>query len=493
MLHRLILSFVLATPLLAQDGGQLYTLYCSACHAPDGKGAGNGTFPPLALSPFLADEPDRAIKIVLHGLHGPVNVLGKTYDLEMPPQGAAIVDDQIAAILTHVRSSWGNKAGPITTEQVKAIRTATADRAEHWTAAELLKLHPITEALPLTGLLSYAYNGTWKDIPDFTQLTPVATEEEPTGLISLPKIKKGKKAKTSPNGYLAMVWEGTLSVPANGEYDFLLGADDGGSLILDGKNLARITGIGPLKGRTQETTSALNAGPHKLRVEYYDIAGQKEIQVAWRKKGSPEWSYLTEASNPKAWPPIILAPENRAIIYRNFIDKTTPRSIGVGFPGGVNLAYSADHLAPELIWTGDFIDAGHHWTNRGQGNEPPAGKSVVNLTTKPVLPAEARFQGYKLDPAGNPTFATQLGGLQLLDSYTASAPATLIRVLKINGTDTGRTLTLVDGPPVKAVALDTYDIGENLTITTKSAMISGGKLVLPLVPGSSTEIRYAWK
>jgi mono/diheme cytochrome c family protein len=45
MSYRYLLAFcALTTPLLAQDGGQLYTLYCSACHGADGKGAANGTF-----------------------------------------------------------------------------------------------------------------------------------------------------------------------------------------------------------------------------------------------------------------------------------------------------------------------------------------------------------------------------------------------------------------------------------------------------------------
>ncbi|OYV02889.1 MAG: hypothetical protein CFE26_21675, partial [Verrucomicrobiales bacterium VVV1] len=107
---RFSLSLLACLPLVAraQDGAQLYTLYCAACHAADGKGATGGTFPPLAASPYVAGDPDRAVKIVLKGLSGPVDVLGKTYNLEMPPQGAVLPDDQVAAILTYVRSSWGN-------------------------------------------------------------------------------------------------------------------------------------------------------------------------------------------------------------------------------------------------------------------------------------------------------------------------------------------------------------------------------------------------
>lgn len=503
MSYRHILALcALTLPLSAQDGGQLYTLYCSACHGADGKGAANGTFPPLAMSPYIAGEPDRAIKIILHGLAGPINVLGKTYNLEMPPQGAAMPDDQIAAVLTHVRSSWGNKESPVSADTVKKIRAATASRTEHWTAPELLKLHPIKEALPLTDLLSFTYSGNWKNAPDFSKFKPVATEEEPSGKISLPKIK-GKKAKAKAKAgakedageSLGMVWEGTLTLPSDGDYDFMLAADDGGRILLDGKLLTEITGAGPLKGREKETTVNVSAGPHKFRAEYYDVAGEKGIQVAWRKKGKTDWNFLSEdAKAAKAWPPIILTPKDRPIIYRNFIEKTTPRAMGVGFPGGVNLAYSIDNLAPELVWTGAFIDAGHHWTDRGIGNEPPAGQKVVKLTSTPALHKSAQFKGYKLDPAGNPSILVQYGELSLLDAYSASSPATLIRQLQVSGkTADASNLILVDGVAVKSSGPDSFAVGEHLTITAKSAKIIGNQLVLPLVPGSNTEIRYSWK
>ncbi|MEY3894995.1 MAG: hypothetical protein RLZZ214_514, partial [Verrucomicrobiota bacterium] len=471
----------------AQDGGQLFTLYCSACHGADGKGAGNGAFPPLAASPYVQATPELPIKIVLHGFHGPIDVLGKTYNLEMPPQGAAIVDDQIAAILTYVRSSWGNQASAVTPELVKKIRSETTSRTGHWTASELLKIHPIKQNLPLTDLLSHTYSGEWKDLPDFSKLTPTATEEEPTGKIALPKIKKGNKAKAAASGKLGIVWEGNLNVPATGDYAFRLEADDGGRILIDGQEVAKVTGVGPAEKRGTESGIQLAAGTHKFRTEYYDVLGVQEIHIAWRKKGDKNWVYLTDETSGKSWPPILLAPKSgRPVIYRNFISGTTPRAIGIGFPGGVNLAYSADNLAPELMWTGDFIDAGHHWTDRGIGNEPPAGQKVVNPTSKPALPAGALFRGYKLDPAGFPTFSVKFDELILLDSYTTSQPATLIRQLKVSGkSNTPALLTLADGPVVQATAPDTFDLGGKLTIIAKSARLDGGKLVLPLVPGTA--------
>ncbi len=154
MISRLLLSLSLASPVLAQDGQQLYTLYCSACHGTDGKGATGGTFPPLSESPWVSGDADRAVKVVLYGLQGRVDVLGKTYNLEMPPQGAVLPDDQVAAILTYVRSAWGNQSSAVTADFVKAVRAANADRKTAWTAEEILKLHPLPlEKTVLTNLL----------------------------------------------------------------------------------------------------------------------------------------------------------------------------------------------------------------------------------------------------------------------------------------------------------------------------------------------------
>ena len=58
----------------------------------------------------------------------------------MPPQAAALTDEQIASVLTYVRNSWGNKASAVTPDQVKAIRDAERGRTAMWSEADLLKI-----------------------------------------------------------------------------------------------------------------------------------------------------------------------------------------------------------------------------------------------------------------------------------------------------------------------------------------------------------------
>ena len=105
-----------------EKGKQVYMGLCFACHQPDGKGL-PGIFPPLAGSDFLKADKERAIRIVLKGLSGPVTINGQTFNNLMPPQDFA--DSQLADALTYVMNSWGNAFGSVTTDEVKQIRSQT--------------------------------------------------------------------------------------------------------------------------------------------------------------------------------------------------------------------------------------------------------------------------------------------------------------------------------------------------------------------------------
>jgi mono/diheme cytochrome c family protein len=118
------------------DGKQVYSTTCAACHQPAGEGTG-GVFPPLAGSEWVNGDDAKIVRILLHGVTGPIEVAGETYNGMMPPWGGTLKDADIAAVLTYVRSAWGNKAAPITAAKVASIRSATSARTTPWTAAEL--------------------------------------------------------------------------------------------------------------------------------------------------------------------------------------------------------------------------------------------------------------------------------------------------------------------------------------------------------------------
>lgn len=119
----------------AQRGKRVYTTNCMLCHQANGQGQPN-VYPPLAGSDWLASE-ERIIRVVLHGLSGPVTVSGKEYNNAMTPFGGALNDQQIADVLSYIRSDWGNTGPEVSAEKVAEVRAATADRKTPWTAAEL--------------------------------------------------------------------------------------------------------------------------------------------------------------------------------------------------------------------------------------------------------------------------------------------------------------------------------------------------------------------
>ena len=118
-------------------GKVVYEQVCALCHGSDGNGK-PGQAPPFAGSDWvIGDKTGRLIRIPLQGLSGPIVVKGQEWGLAMPAMGAALSDDDLAAVLTYMRNSWGNKASEITPEQVKEVRDATVSRLQPWTSAEL--------------------------------------------------------------------------------------------------------------------------------------------------------------------------------------------------------------------------------------------------------------------------------------------------------------------------------------------------------------------
>ncbi|MCC6884430.1 MAG: ThuA domain-containing protein [Verrucomicrobiales bacterium] len=118
--------------------------HCMTCHRGDGNGL-PPAFPSIVGSPWVTQNSERLIKMVLYGLMGPLEVNGKKFEGQVPmtPFGGMLKDEEIAAVLTFVRNHFDNKADPIQTEQVKAVRKATAGRLIFYTVEELLKEHPL--------------------------------------------------------------------------------------------------------------------------------------------------------------------------------------------------------------------------------------------------------------------------------------------------------------------------------------------------------------
>lgn len=121
----------------AVDGKQIYGAKCVACHQASGMGVA-GVFPPLSGAEWVLGDEKVLISILLHGLQGEIVVKGQTYKGVMPAFGT-LADDEIAAVLTYVRSDWGNQASAIGAAAVKAQREVTKDQGGPYNGGAALK------------------------------------------------------------------------------------------------------------------------------------------------------------------------------------------------------------------------------------------------------------------------------------------------------------------------------------------------------------------
>jgi mono/diheme cytochrome c family protein/glucose/arabinose dehydrogenase len=121
--------------------------FCVTCHQPDGEGLSASGFPPIAGTPWVEGSEERLIKLVLKGLQGPIEVLDKTYGGQVPmtPFEGLLDDEEVAAVLTYVRNSFGNKAPAVTPAKVASVRERVKDKSGFYSSGELLRAHPIEE------------------------------------------------------------------------------------------------------------------------------------------------------------------------------------------------------------------------------------------------------------------------------------------------------------------------------------------------------------
>lgn len=103
------------------DGATIYANNCASCHQNNGQGV-QGVFPPMADDPVVtAEDPTDHIRIVLYGLQGKT-IEGTEYQGIMQPFGELLSDEEVAAVINHERTSWGNDALTVTAEEVAKVR-----------------------------------------------------------------------------------------------------------------------------------------------------------------------------------------------------------------------------------------------------------------------------------------------------------------------------------------------------------------------------------
>jgi mono/diheme cytochrome c family protein len=120
---------------------------CASCHQANGQGV-PGAFPPLAGSPWVTNDPETPIRVILLGLSGPITVKGATYQGAMPAFKDTLSDADIALAATHARTRFGNTASPITAEDVAKVRASLSGRSSPWAGGAALEEARTTKVLP---------------------------------------------------------------------------------------------------------------------------------------------------------------------------------------------------------------------------------------------------------------------------------------------------------------------------------------------------------
>jgi mono/diheme cytochrome c family protein len=125
-----------------EKGKKIFGQNCASCHQASGVGQ-PGQYPPLVKSEWVLGSKERLAAILLKGLQGAVTVDNSTFStMVMPAQESVLSPEKLADLMTYIRGSWGNTAGPVTVDEVNAAKTKLTSRTTAYSEAELLQIAP---------------------------------------------------------------------------------------------------------------------------------------------------------------------------------------------------------------------------------------------------------------------------------------------------------------------------------------------------------------
>jgi mono/diheme cytochrome c family protein len=203
------------------------------------------------------------------------------------------------------------------------------------------------------------------------------------------------------------------------------------------------------------------------------------------------WQYLSrgpEAGEPAGLvlEPLVVEVNDEAVIVRRAFPGIGKRGIGVGYPGGINLAFDAAQMRLASVWSGGFIEASGLWRGQGSGQARLLGKDTVNFPPGPAFavlespttawpapasalePSPFTFKGYALDAQQRPTFRYALGDFTVEDVFIERRDATgslfLERTLKIPNAPAGLHFRVAVENLIEPRGTNEFAIGKNLLI-----------------------------
>lgn len=141
--------------------------------------------------------------------------------------------------------------------------------------------------LDIVSGLQYAYyEGSWDKLPKFDKLSPAATGDAENFDLTVARRRDN----------FALRFEGTISLPIEGDYLFLIGSDDGSRLLIDDKPIVVNDGVHPFEQKRKKVK--MNAGQHLVVVEYFEQAGEESLQVDFEGPGAQQQPLATLLTAP---------------------------------------------------------------------------------------------------------------------------------------------------------------------------------------------------
>ncbi|WP_197168258.1 c-type cytochrome [Neorhodopirellula pilleata] len=250
-----------------------------------------------------------------------------------------------------------------------------------------------------------------------------------------------------------------------------------------------------------------------------DISGTPEEQI------ESIWQYLLEGRQARAPAGVVREPleivvTNEARMLRRQYPEIGKRGIGIGYPGGVNLAYDAQQMRLATVWKGKFADPSAAWYGQGSGSvhamgppiQLPKGPELYDSTKRMVRddsrPDGYRFKGYSLDDQRRPTFRYEFGSVAVEDYFCEfnedpSGRIQLRRHVTFTSSEERKTLRfrLASNDKIESSTDNEYQIGNGLTIRVpadqSAELVEDKQLIVPLtLARNQTQkilVEYLWE
>ncbi len=347
------------------------------------------------------------------------------------------------------------------------------------------------DRIQLQDLRYHLYAGTFDDPADLEAAEPL--KQGPTDSLSHSLKEDHEK--------FALVFEGSMQVPSDGEYLFTLRTAGPSWLYVDGEE-ATTNQRAEYMDQPGYYHATLKAGAHPFRLVYTKSVlkwvnglslvaeGPQLRQQALQAQGSSSPAQQTT--------PILVDAEEQPVLQRGFFyheDQKKTHCVLVGLPTKMN--YAVDLRTGTLLsaWDGDFVDVTQMWHERGEPQTAQPRGNVLELSAKPafarlsdrtaVWPDSVSFddpylqtQGYTLDATGAPVFHYQLGDASVDEHfYPGSGERSLVREVSCTFGDAGAGpvyCLLGEGKRVEVLPDGSYGIDDKryyLSVDTKNAAV----------------------